>query len=226
MSRRCQDDIKSLTGSISRSWSGWNRKLTSSCVSLTIYQQCHGDIVGDVSPTSLHYQNVHYYNYHFTNFKKKIFTKDDKLNTGFALLVGIVSRRYLGDEFVAVKFRCPRQLMSPPRWEPNFYSKRKWRKVTLLQEVGYDLGVCVLNLYPEMNPLRSLVVINHVKMEKWFFKFTTWPHVATCVKGYVALWMETPHGYLPSCHICLSLVQFKWRYYVFNLAHDLTRPRD
>ena len=30
-------------------------QLTSSCVSFTIYQQCHGDIVGDVTPISLQY---------------------------------------------------------------------------------------------------------------------------------------------------------------------------
>ena len=34
------------------------RKLTSSCVSFTIYQQCHGDIEGNVTP--LQYQNVHW----------------------------------------------------------------------------------------------------------------------------------------------------------------------
>ena len=40
--------------------SGWYRKLTSSCVSFTIYQQCHTDIDGDVTPISLQYQNVHW----------------------------------------------------------------------------------------------------------------------------------------------------------------------
>ena len=40
--------------------SGWYRKLTSSCVSFTIYQQCHTDIEGDVTPISLQYQNVHW----------------------------------------------------------------------------------------------------------------------------------------------------------------------
>ena len=39
---------------------GWYRKLTSSCVSFTTYQQCHSDIEGDVTPTSLQYQNVHW----------------------------------------------------------------------------------------------------------------------------------------------------------------------
>ena len=37
----------------------WYRKLTSSCVSSTICQQCHGDIEGDVTSTSSQYQNVH-----------------------------------------------------------------------------------------------------------------------------------------------------------------------
>ena len=40
--------------------SGWYRKLTSSCVSFTTYQQCHSDIEGDVTPISLQYQNVHW----------------------------------------------------------------------------------------------------------------------------------------------------------------------
>ena len=40
--------------------SGWYRKLTSPCVSFTIYQQCHGDIEGDFTSTSLQYQNVHW----------------------------------------------------------------------------------------------------------------------------------------------------------------------
>ena len=39
---------------------GWYRKLTSSCVSFTTCQQCHSDIEGDVTPTSLQYQNVHW----------------------------------------------------------------------------------------------------------------------------------------------------------------------
>ena len=38
--------------------SGWYRKLTSLCVSFTIYQQCHADIEDDVTPLSLQYQNV------------------------------------------------------------------------------------------------------------------------------------------------------------------------
>ena len=40
--------------------SGWYRKSTSSCVSFTIYQQCHTNIEGDVTPISLLYQNVHW----------------------------------------------------------------------------------------------------------------------------------------------------------------------
>ena len=38
--------------------SGRYRKLTSSCVSFTIYQQCHGNIEGDATPISLQYQNI------------------------------------------------------------------------------------------------------------------------------------------------------------------------
>ena len=34
--------------------------MTSLCVSFTIYQHCHGHIEGDVTPTSLRYQNVHW----------------------------------------------------------------------------------------------------------------------------------------------------------------------
>ena len=40
--------------------SGWYRKLTSSCVSFTIYQHCNGNIKGNFTPTSLQYQNVHW----------------------------------------------------------------------------------------------------------------------------------------------------------------------
>ena len=40
--------------------SGWYRRLTSSCVPFTIYQQCHSDIESDVTPISLQYQNVHW----------------------------------------------------------------------------------------------------------------------------------------------------------------------
>ena len=38
--------------------SGRYRKLTSSCVSFTIYQQCHGNIENDATPISLQYQNI------------------------------------------------------------------------------------------------------------------------------------------------------------------------
>ena len=37
---------------------GWYRKLTLSCVSFTIYKQCHLDIEVDVTPATLQYQNV------------------------------------------------------------------------------------------------------------------------------------------------------------------------
>ena len=40
--------------------SGWYRKLTSSCVSFTIYQQCHTDTEADVTPISLQHQNFHW----------------------------------------------------------------------------------------------------------------------------------------------------------------------
>ena len=40
--------------------SHWYRKLTSSCVSFTMYQQCQGNIEGNLTPISLQYQNVHW----------------------------------------------------------------------------------------------------------------------------------------------------------------------
>ena len=40
--------------------SGRYRKLTSSCVSFTIYQQCHSNTEGDVTPILLLYQNAHW----------------------------------------------------------------------------------------------------------------------------------------------------------------------
>ena len=42
--------------------SGWYRKLTSSCVSFTTYQQCHSDFEGDVTPILLQYQKMHWVN--------------------------------------------------------------------------------------------------------------------------------------------------------------------
>ena len=42
--------------------SGWHRKLTSSCVSFTTYQECHSDLEGDVTPILLQYQKVHWVN--------------------------------------------------------------------------------------------------------------------------------------------------------------------
>ena len=51
--------------------SGIYCKLTSSCVSFTIHQQCHGAIEGDVAPISPQYQTVHWVN-HVTSLKFEI----------------------------------------------------------------------------------------------------------------------------------------------------------
>ena len=40
--------------------SSWYRKLTSSCLSFTIYQQWHTDIEGDITPISSQCQNVYW----------------------------------------------------------------------------------------------------------------------------------------------------------------------
>ena len=29
----------------------------------------------------------------------------------------------------------------------------------------------------------------------------TWPHVTTCLKGYVNSWVEAPNGKSPPCHV-------------------------
>ena len=57
MSRRHQKSDWSNLKILTRAW---YRKFTSPCVSFTIYQQCNGDIEGDVTPTLLQYQNVHW----------------------------------------------------------------------------------------------------------------------------------------------------------------------
>ena len=52
--------LKSDWSNLKIPMSGWYRKLASPCVSFTIYQQCHNDIEGDVTRTSLQYHNVHW----------------------------------------------------------------------------------------------------------------------------------------------------------------------
>ena len=64
LSDRYHDDVmttlKFYWSNLKILMSGWYQKLTSSCVSFTIYQQCHTGIEGDVTPISLKYQNVHW----------------------------------------------------------------------------------------------------------------------------------------------------------------------
>ena len=83
-----------------------------------------------------------------------------------------------------------------PKLLPTNRKRRRRRK-----EVGDDLGICALNLLPEVYTLPSLVVINLVKVEIWLFKFVTWHHVTTYIKTYVTLWVEAPHGKSPTCHV-------------------------
>ena len=63
--------------------SGWYRKLSSSCVSFTIHQQCHTDIVGDATPVplpiSLQYQNVHRVASSFIRFHTSLHRVDWRL---------------------------------------------------------------------------------------------------------------------------------------------------
>ena len=51
-------------------------------------------------------------------------------------------------------------------------------------------------------------------------------HVTTCLKDYVNLYEEALDSKSPLYHIWWPLAQCKRRYKVFNLSHDLTRPRD
>ena len=75
LSLRYRDDVMTT---LNFDWSNlkilmsdWHRKLTSSCVSFTIYYQCHTDIEGDVTPISLQYQNVHWVYYRRSNKRFK-----------------------------------------------------------------------------------------------------------------------------------------------------------
>ena len=61
---RYQDDV---TMTLKSDWSNlkilmsvWARKLTLSCVLFAMYQQCYGDIEGDVTQMSLQCQNFHW----------------------------------------------------------------------------------------------------------------------------------------------------------------------
>ena len=71
--------------------SGRYCKLTSSCVSFTIYQQCHGDIVRDVTPISLQYQNVHWekttVNLHFVLSLYSIGKKTDTVKAALFVIM-------------------------------------------------------------------------------------------------------------------------------------------
>ena len=48
----------------------------------------------------------------------------------------------------------------------------------------------------------------------------------TRLKGYVNLWVESPHGEPLSCHVCWPLIESTWKYEVFNMSDDLKKPRD
>ena len=84
------------------------------------------------------------------------------------------------------------------------------------QEVGDDLSVCVLNLFPKFNTMPSLVVISLVKVEILIFQIVTWS------KGHSALRFGTSHD--KSSQFRCSWVFCKCRYNVFSLSRDLTRP--
>ena len=62
--------------------------------------------------------------------------------------------------------------------------------------------------------IRDKFSICHVNFRKHMFK------------DYMNLWVEVPHSESPACHVWWSLVWCKWRYKVFNMSHDLTKPRD
>ena len=44
----------------------------------------------------------------------------------------------------------------------------------VIHGVGVVLGVCVLNLFPEINTLPNLLVISLLKVEMWRYNFFNW----------------------------------------------------
>ena len=54
--------------------------------------------------------------------------------------------------------------------------------------------------------LASLVNIDIMTVETQCFQFVMWPHVSTCLKGYVNLWVKFPHKELPTSYVLWPLV--------------------
>ena len=77
-----------------------------------------------------------------------------------------------------------------------------------------------------LSPPLSLVTISTVIMEIMFLVCQTWPLMNTFLKGYVNLWLEVPHRESLPCHVWWPLVQFKWKYEVFNISCNLAKSRE
>ena len=105
-------------------------------------------------------------------------------------------------------------LFCRPTWInfPDYPYKNK-------QDVGDELGVCVLNILPKARSLPSLLAINLVKVKIQIFQTVTWPHFGHLIKGFclgVSYTKSTP--FLVWC----KYIFYRW-IYVFYLSRDPTR---
>ena len=78
---------------------------------------------------------------------------------------------------------------------------------------------------PEVTTLLSLVVKSFVKVKMPFCQFVTLPHVGHVIKeslDFKGRSQSMSPPYLDWCPEAFC----KWKYNVFNLSCDLTRPRD
>ena len=76
------------------------------------------------------------------------------------------------------------------------------------QEVGNDLGACMLNLSSKSTPWLVYWSICLVKTEALIFQIITWPHVADVIKGWEPLWCPWVFYKLD----IMYLICFSWRH--------------
>ena len=82
------------------------------------------------------------------------------------------------------------------------------------------------NSLPYLTTLVSLVTISIVMIEICFSFCHLTSHEHIFIKGYVNLWVDVRHGEPPFYHVSWQLVQWKWRYKIFSMSRDLTKPSD
>ena len=88
------------------------------------------------------------------------------------------------------------------------------------QEFGDDLSVCVLNIFPKVNSLLSLLAINLVEEEVKIFQTVVWPQVGYLIKGSC---LGASYTKSPPCPVWYRCSTWRWRY-VFYLSLNHTRP--